>query len=101
MRGLEPLVFPHKRREGILLYQLGVRQISCQRHSANRLPNRSAQLLNRKENSFSLRSVDQFLARDAIANPWNCFQALAVNLLPTVQAFAEYAFIDPLQCGIH
>lgn len=46
-------------------------------------------------------AVDQFLTDDAIANPWDGFKALAVDLLPAVEALAKCAFTDPFQCGIY
>jgi len=50
---------------------------------------------------FSFCAVDQFLTCDAKANPWNCFEALAIDLLPTVEAIAKCALADPFQCRVH
>jgi len=49
---------------------------------------------------FLFCPVDQFLARDAVANPWNGFEALDVDLLSTIEAFAKCAIIDPPQCRL-
>lgn len=46
-------------------------------------------------------AVNQFLTGDAIANPWNGFEALGVNLLPAVETLTKCAVTDPFQCGIY
>jgi hypothetical protein len=96
------ILSPNERRKSVHFYQLRVRQIPCRCHPRHGHPEQIGALpiVEPEESSFSLRSVDQFLTRDAIANPWNRFQALAVNLLPAVQALAECALIDPFQRGI-
>jgi hypothetical protein len=45
-------------------------------------------------------AVNQILTRDAVANPWNRFQALGVYLLLAVETLAERALSNPLQRSV-
>ena len=50
---------------------------------------------------FQLTLLLLLLACDAITRPRHCFQALGVDLISAIHAFAKGAFADSVQCSLH